>query len=138
MISYVQGSGTRKGNGQCVCDKGYTGDLCHMCAASFYESYKDEKKVLCTPCHMSCKDSCTQAGPKGCLACNDGWVMDTELGCNDVDECIMNREICPSNAFCVNSPGSHTCISMFIFSICLIQFFKHRFKNINVESLFRL
>ena len=127
MTSYVQGSGTRKGNGQCVCDKGYTGDLCQMCAASFYESYKDEKKVLCTPCHSSCRDSCTQAGPKGCLACNDGWIMDTELGCNDVDECIMNREICPSNAFCVNSPGSHTCISMFIFSISLIQFFKHGF-----------
>ena len=68
--------------------------------------------MLCSACHRSCKDVCTQAGPKGCLTCNDGWFMDTEQGCSDIDECLTNKTACNENSFCVNSPGSHTCISI--------------------------
>ncbi|XP_046460090.1 cysteine-rich with EGF-like domain protein 2 isoform X1 [Daphnia pulex] len=106
-----KGSGTRKGNGKCVCDAGYSGELCQQCASGFYDSYRDDKKVLCSACHRSCKDVCTQAGPKGCLTCNDGWFMDTEQGCSDIDECLTNKTACNDNSFCVNSPGSHTCIN---------------------------
>jgi len=108
-----KGSGSRKGNGQCVCDKGYTGPMCQQCAPKFYQSYRDEKKTLCTACHKSCADVCTQAGPKGCVTCSPGWVMDAELGCSDVDECLADANVCRGNTFCVNSPGSFTCLSQY-------------------------
>lgn len=38
--------------------------------------------------------------------------MDTEQGCSDIDECLTNKTACNENSFCVNSPGSHTCISI--------------------------
>jgi hypothetical protein len=84
--------------------------MCQQCSSGFYSSYKDEKKSLCSQCHKSCKDVCTQAGPKGCVTCADGWFMDTELGCSDIDECITNSNACRGNTFCVNSPGSYTCL----------------------------
>jgi len=105
-----KGSGTRKGNGKCVCDKAYAGNVCQRCANGFYSSYKDENNNLCSPCYQSCKDVCTQAGPKGCVACNEGWYMDTEMGCLDVDECLVDKNICGMKKFCVNSPGSHACL----------------------------
>lgn len=62
-----KGEGTRKGSGQCLCDNGYTGDHCDRCASGFYESYKDDKKLLCSECHRSCvkDDGCTGPGPQG-------------------------------------------------------------------------
>lgn len=60
-----KGSGTRKGNGQCSCDIGYKGDTCESCADNYFESYKDENKLMCSKCHVACEDGCTKAGPKG-------------------------------------------------------------------------
>ncbi|KAJ9578009.1 hypothetical protein L9F63_025130, partial [Diploptera punctata] len=105
------GAGTRKGNGRCSCDKGYEGEFCNMCASEFYESYRDEVKLLCSPCHSSCQGACTQAGPKGCSACKPGWFMDTEKGCLDVNECFLNPTPCKRNEFCVNNDGSYTCLA---------------------------
>lgn len=106
-----KGAGTRKGNGKCSCDAGYEGDLCDSCAPTYYKSYQDEQKLLCSPCHSSCQGSCTQAGPKGCSVCSPGWFMDTEKGCLDVNECFMNPNPCKRNEFCVNSDGSYTCLA---------------------------
>lgn len=61
----LQGNGTRKGNGSCACDVGYTGPMCNSCADGYYQAYKDEKVILCSPCHVSCQGACTQAGVKG-------------------------------------------------------------------------
>jgi hypothetical protein len=63
----VKGAGTRKGNGKCSCDPGYEGEFCNSCAATYFESYRDEEKLLCSPCHASCQGPCSQAGPKGLL-----------------------------------------------------------------------
>ena len=49
-----KGSGTRKGNGSCHCDPGFTGDACQECSISHYLSYQDAEKTLCSPCHHSC------------------------------------------------------------------------------------
>ncbi|PNF21193.1 hypothetical protein B7P43_G05107 [Cryptotermes secundus] len=105
-----KGAGTRKGNGKCSCDPGYEGDFCNSCAATYYESYRDEEKLLCSPCHTSCQGPCTQPGPKGCAACSPGWFMDTEKGCLDVNECLLNPSPCKRNEFCVNNDGSYTCL----------------------------
>lgn len=63
-----KGSGTRKGNGQCACDVGYKGEFCMACADQYYESFRDDTKLLCSICHVACGDDggCTSAGPKGC------------------------------------------------------------------------
>lgn len=62
-----KGNGTRKGNGKCLCDNGYSGETCNECSLQFYESFRDESKLLCSACSLACrKDTgCTGAGPKG-------------------------------------------------------------------------
>lgn len=105
-----KGSGTRKGNGKCACDKGYMGELCNECGLGYFESYKDTEKLLCSECHKSCQDHCTGAGPKSCANCKTGYMMHTEHGCQDVDECHQEtQDACQMNQFCVNTEGSHKC-----------------------------
>ncbi|KAJ8951422.1 hypothetical protein NQ318_006851 [Aromia moschata] len=70
-----------------TCEQGYGGDYCDQCAASYYEAYKDDKKLLCSECHISCEGPCTKAGPIGCSKCKSGWVMDKERGCLDKRMC---------------------------------------------------
>ncbi|XP_017794462.1 PREDICTED: cysteine-rich with EGF-like domain protein 2 [Habropoda laboriosa] len=106
-----KGAGTRKGNGECLCDKGYEGSSCTECASGFYEAYKDENKLLCSPCHAACDGPCNGPGPKYCMKCMKGWYMLDEDGCFDIDECMKSDEHCPGNQFCINKEGSYTCLS---------------------------
>jgi len=108
-----KGSGTRKGNGKCSCDTGYSGETCSECSQGYYNSYEDGDKTLCSKCHASCEGPCTGAGPKSCLACKKGYLMDTEQGCQDVDECNAGQKVhkCnPDTQFCINTDGSHRCM----------------------------
>ncbi|XP_036329388.1 cysteine-rich with EGF-like domain protein 2-B [Rhagoletis pomonella] len=107
-----KGSGTRKGNGKCACDAGFTGENCNKCADNHYEAYNDGKKMLCSPCHKSCDDKgCTGAGPKACRNCKDGWIMGNDpVGCQDINECLLQNRPCRPNQFCVNDEGSYTCL----------------------------
>ncbi|XP_014233062.1 cysteine-rich with EGF-like domain protein 2 [Trichogramma pretiosum] len=107
-----KGAGTRKGNGKCTCDRGYTGDSCFECASGFYQSYKDKRKLLCTACHSACKGDCTGGSPQDCTEdCHSGWRKIEEKGCVDIDECVENEESCPKNHFCINNEGNFTCIA---------------------------
>lgn len=105
-----KGSGTRKGDGKCHCDKGYEGDFCDKCAKSYYESYRDVGKILCSECHMSCYGDCSAAGPKGCSKCKSGWLMNKENECLDINECAAPTNPCTPLQFCVNSDGSYRCL----------------------------
>ncbi|KAG8237903.1 hypothetical protein J437_LFUL017700 [Ladona fulva] len=79
-----KGSGTRKGDGKCICSEEYTGDYCGECAPG---------------------------GPKGCHSCKEeGWLMDSNRGCVDVNECLLREPVCQKNQFCVNSEGSYSCL----------------------------
>lgn len=60
-----KGSGTRKGNGKCSCDTEYDGEKCDQCASNYYESYRDNNKLLCSKCHVSCEGQCAKEGPTG-------------------------------------------------------------------------
>lgn len=129
-----KGNGTRRGNGKCACAEGYAGENCNVCAQGYYESFRDENKVLCSLCHVSCEaeHGCTTSGPRGncydiisclakmtlsisiqlgCRVCSKGWVMEPERGgCVDADECAAPVRPCSSNQFCVNNEGSHSCL----------------------------
>ncbi|KAK9889428.1 hypothetical protein WA026_004698 [Henosepilachna vigintioctopunctata] len=107
-----KGAGTRKGNGNCQCDAGYSNDYCDQCADGYYEAYKDEKKLLCSKCHSSCaRGRCTKAGAIGCLYCNKGWIMVDNKGCLDINECAATTTPCKIDEFCVNNEGSYRCLS---------------------------
>lgn len=95
------GEETRKGDGSCVCTKGYTGNMCDTCAKNYYLS-----ENVCLPCHKSC-EGCTNRGAGSCIQCKNGWEMQTE-GCRDIDECQIDT-VCESNQFCLNSEGSYVC-----------------------------
>lgn len=62
-----KGNGTRKGNGKCSCEPAYAGDDCMQCSKNYYESFRDENKLLCSQCHAACKKDtgCTGSGPRG-------------------------------------------------------------------------
>ncbi|KAJ8679280.1 hypothetical protein QAD02_015067 [Eretmocerus hayati] len=106
-----KGAGTRLGNGKCNCDKGYSGEYCFECADGFYQSYKDEKKLLCSPCHRACKGACKGGGAKECHECNPGWREIEGQGCYDIDECVEKDDSCPKNHFCVNNEGNFSCLA---------------------------
>lgn len=106
-----KGAGTRKGGGGCVCDKGYEGHNCFDCEEGYYESYRDETKLLCSPCHTACEGLCFGAGPKNCEKCAQGWYKLDGESCIDIDECIKSSEVCPGNEFCINKEGGYKCMS---------------------------
>lgn len=102
-----RGDGTRKGNGTCLCNSGYKGEMCDRCEMGFYLSLNDGK-TSCLPCHKGCSSDCRGGSPKDCVTCRPGYVFESDEGCTDVDECEdLNR--CERSQFCVNSEGSYTC-----------------------------
>ncbi|XP_011298434.1 cysteine-rich with EGF-like domain protein 2 [Fopius arisanus] len=107
-----KGAGTRKGNGQCLCDKNYAGETCTECAQGYYESYRDEDKLLCSICHPACANGCTGGGSAECQGeCRSGWRLVENQGCVDINECLESKKYCPGNQFCVNKEGNYTCLT---------------------------
>jgi len=109
-----KGSGTRKGNGDCQCDTGFSGDTCDQCAIGFFQDSNSESELKCKACHKSCLDKCTGSGPTQCLACKKGYLMNLEKGCVDLDECNdsgSQDSLCKTNEFCVNTEGSFSCVT---------------------------
>ncbi|GJQ68014.1 hypothetical protein Trydic_g10659 [Trypoxylus dichotomus] len=103
-----KGSGSRKGNGKCICDKGYMGEMCDRCNLRHFEAYRDEKKLLCTPCPVSCDGPCNKSG--SCEKCAAGWLMNDKGVCLDIDECASSKPTCGPLQFCVNTEGSFKCL----------------------------
>ncbi|KJH51767.1 calcium binding EGF domain protein [Dictyocaulus viviparus] len=103
------GDGSRLGNGTCVCDRGYSGNMCRKCAPDFYDKSKSNDSVECEKCFEACAGGCTSAGPKGCIKCRSGWTQTTDEGCIDIDECEIKTNCNRANEKCVNEAGSFRC-----------------------------
>ncbi|KAG9333812.1 hypothetical protein JZ751_010091 [Albula glossodonta] len=74
-LGRCEGEGTRLGGGECVCDPGYSGQLCQDCADGYYrEKTSNHTRASCSACYHACKRC---AGPEDykCLACKAGWSL---------------------------------------------------------------
>ncbi|XP_027202012.2 cysteine-rich with EGF-like domain protein 2 [Dermatophagoides pteronyssinus] len=114
------GSGTRLGNGNCLCNHGYTNKNCDSCAKDYFRNetlFHLNGTVQCLPCDPSCSGSCFDFGPKGCHVCRNGYYWTIDNGCIDIDECEPSLSLsssndnnpCPLNSFCINTDGSYLC-----------------------------
>uniref|UniRef100_A0A8C1JP54 protein disulfide-isomerase n=1 Tax=Cyprinus carpio TaxID=7962 RepID=A0A8C1JP54_CYPCA len=107
-LGRCEGEGTRLGDGDCVCDPGYSGVLCQDCADGYYrEKSSNHTQPPCSACHHSCK-KCTSPQDNKCLDCKPGWILHSNK-CVDVDECGTELARCPSNTYCFNTDGSYEC-----------------------------
>ncbi|CAH8647178.1 unnamed protein product [Schistosoma guineensis] len=106
------GNGTRSGTGNCICNDGYTGELCDKCTFETHFQSHSDFPISCTRCHLSCSGGCSGPFPENCSACAAGWIkvdFGDQRGCVDINECIdspCNR----STHFCLNKPGSYECV----------------------------
>ncbi|KAA8590880.1 hypothetical protein FQN60_001823 [Etheostoma spectabile] len=107
-LGRCEGEGTRLGDGECVCDPGYSGRLCQSCADGYYREKSSNISIgACAACYHSCKKC---AGPQDykCLECKPGWILHDNK-CVDIDECGTELARCPSNTYCHNTEGSYEC-----------------------------
>jgi len=64
----------------------------------------------CHDCDPACKGGCTNSGRLSCNECNDGWKqIEGEMGCEDVNECSDQDDICVEGTYCTNTEGSFKC-----------------------------
>ncbi|KAK0399518.1 hypothetical protein QR680_003089 [Steinernema hermaphroditum] len=103
------GDGSRKGKGKCKCDKGYVGVMCSNCDAHYFAKNSTDSAIECTECFDGCASGCTAEGPKGCRACRSGYIMDAEVGCKDIDECLEEDKCLGEHEVCNNNVGSFSC-----------------------------
>ncbi|CEF60777.1 Epidermal growth factor-like domain and EGF-like calcium-binding domain and EGF-like, laminin domain and Furin-like repeat and Domain of unknown function DUF3456 domain-containing protein [Strongyloides ratti] len=105
------GDGLRKGSGKCVCDEGYVGPYCNNCESQYFEEIKTTSYIKCEKCYEGCAKGCKSSGPKGCNSCRTGFEMNEELGCIDIDECVIGEKKCvKANEYCQNTIGSYDCL----------------------------
>ncbi|XP_042264269.1 protein disulfide isomerase Creld1 [Thunnus albacares] len=107
-LGRCEGEGTRLGDGECVCDPGYSGHLCQSCADGYYrEKSSNDSTGACAACYHSCK-KCSGPQDYKCLDCKPGWILHHDK-CVDIDECGTELARCPSNTYCHNTDGSYEC-----------------------------
>ena len=116
------GSGTRSGTGECVCQASYSGKDCEDCADDHYRinTHGDNsvKQFTCLPCHKACKGGCNGPGAANCTDCLPGYERDpTTNSCVDINECelgpneidVKSRRLCPDGTYCLNTDGHYRC-----------------------------
>ncbi|XP_038056664.1 uncharacterized protein LOC119728478 [Patiria miniata] len=129
--------GTCLGNNQCQCEPGYRGSTCakdvnecssrpcqHRCMNTMgsYRCYCEEGYTLRSDksscmydrrCEsMRCSYGCQERGRYYVMCiCPEGMrVASNGYSCIDINECVENPSICPSDKRCHNTYGSHMCM----------------------------
>lgn len=129
-----EGSGDKQGSGKCVCDEGYSGDLCNECGPRHFQSFGNDTYTMCTPCATGC-ETCLSANDTECLSCATGYREEKAsepaevkaegeeakegeeaaeekpqtVTCVDINECVEQSDLCPVGEYCANTEGSYTC-----------------------------
>lgn len=129
-----EGSGDKQGSGKCVCDEGYSGDLCNECGPRHFQSFSNDTYTMCTPCATGC-ETCLSANDTDCLSCAAGYREEKAsepaevkaegeeakegeeaaeekpqtVTCVDINECVEQSDLCPVGEYCANTEGSYTC-----------------------------
>jgi len=119
-----EGSGDKQGKGVCVCDEGYSGELCNDCGSRHFKSFSNDTYTMCSPCAIGC-ESCLSANETECLTCSTGYREGTAsepteavegeeekkqtVTCVDINECVEQSDLCPVGEYCANTEGSYTC-----------------------------
>ncbi|TSL97263.1 Cysteine-rich with EGF-like domain protein 1 [Bagarius yarrelli] len=136
-LGRCEGEGTRLGDGECVCDPGYSGPLCQDCADGYYREkgsnhsqppcsdvdecgtelarcstntycFNTDGSYECRGCDQACV-GCMGSGPARCRKCARGYRLNGAK-CLDVDECKEKAIACPGlNEACINEEGSYRC-----------------------------
>ncbi|KAK2157627.1 hypothetical protein LSH36_188g10000 [Paralvinella palmiformis] len=91
-------------NKACAGCSGPTALDCDECADEYYV---DDK--TCKACHISCDGGCTGDGNGECDSCKEGWLLDEDGYCQDINECEQDTSPCDKDSHCINTEGSFKC-----------------------------
>uniref|UniRef100_A0A1A8MAG4 Vitamin K-dependent protein S n=2 Tax=Nothobranchius pienaari TaxID=704102 RepID=A0A1A8MAG4_9TELE len=83
----------------CVCKSGWKGQLC--------EDDIDECSDPDFP--AGCNQKCLNIPGSFHCMCEDGYFLNDNIHCVDVNECLLFPSICEKPAKCVNAPGMYEC-----------------------------
>lgn len=91
---------------ECMCLAGYEGKLCEIELNNPEHCVDGNCACNNNPCPLNstCHPKSGTVGDYNC-ECLGGYHGEN---CSDIDECLMNKEIC-GNGICVNNPGSYEC-----------------------------
>jgi len=117
------GSGTRTGSGECICQQGYAGETCGECHQDFYmiqtlNANGEHNRFSCIQCHHACLGGCSGPSTVNCTECKPGYERDSvSKQCNDINECDLNsddftvgaKKLCPDGTYCLNTEGHYKC-----------------------------
>ena len=91
------GSGSKKGNGECICEKGWEGSLCDQCS----EGYWGPNCTKCSTCNNGvCNGSNTHLGNGKCI-CNEPFTGENCNLCMPNYYGLSCKYRC-NNTFCLN------------------------------------
>uniref|UniRef100_A0A1A7YKX8 Vitamin K-dependent protein S n=2 Tax=Iconisemion striatum TaxID=60296 RepID=A0A1A7YKX8_9TELE len=83
----------------CVCKSGWKGQLCE----------DDIDECLDPDFPAGCNQKCRNIPGSFHCMCEEGYFLNDNIHCVDINECLLYPSICEKPAKCVNTPGMYEC-----------------------------